>query len=113
MGFEEVVPALPTRLMEKEMIATLEQEWIAQPSYKVYMNEAPRRNKIEQSEKLNRNYRHWTMNFCIGAIVSGPFIVALGRLPRFSRKASGVPFYRSPRYYNVSPKSHNNFRFQQ
>ena len=112
MGFEEVVPKLPTRQEELAMISKMEADWIAQPSYKVYMNEAPRKNKLEFFSEVNNYYRRFLVNFLIGSVISGPIIIMLGRLPYLNRMASGVPFYRSPRYYNIQSRSHNHFRFQ-
>ena len=66
MGFEEVIPPIPTRQQELEFIENLEKEFKAQPSYKFYMNEAVRRNKIEYSKKLNTYRLNFLMHFSIG-----------------------------------------------
>jgi hypothetical protein len=111
MGFEEVVPKLPTRAEELAMIAKMEEEWIKQPSYKVYMNEAPRKNKLEAYGELNDYYLRFLQNFLIGSLITGPCVILLGRMNSLNRLASGVPLYRSPRYYNVKTHSHNHYRF--
>ena len=50
MGFEEEVPPVPTRQQELAFIKATEEDFLSQSWFKLYMNEAPRKKKIEMGE---------------------------------------------------------------
>jgi hypothetical protein len=47
MGFEEVVPPVPDRLAEVQMMDRLEKSWLDQPFNRYYMQEDLRQTKME------------------------------------------------------------------
>lgn len=100
MGFEEALNRTPTRQEELEMIKRFENDFKSQPNYKWYMNESPRRLKIEHAENLN-NYRYnWWFNFGLGLIFSGPAIIYMDRFWRNS--TSGAPYFFRPKFFFVT-----------
>ena len=66
MGWEEEIPAVPTRQQEKEFIADLEKNYLSQPYNKLYMSEALRRTKMSESYIINKFRLEWFKNFLIG-----------------------------------------------
>lgn len=99
MPYESPVPPVPTRQQEIEYVDKLQKEFLAQPWTKLYMNEALRAKKLEDSYNINHVKKNWWINFFTGAIVSGIFIFPLGRF--FYRFASGVPHYFRHKMYYV------------
>jgi len=51
------------------------------------------------------------VNMVIGLGISGPLIALLVKTNRMNIKPTGVPFYRSPRYYNPAEKTLNYSRY--
>lgn len=100
MGFEGVVPPVPTREQELNHIKKLEQNFLSQPNRKFYMNEALRTRKLADSANMNRTKTDWWHHFFIGALVSGIFIIPVGRA--FHKFSSGVPHYWRPKQYFIS-----------
>ena len=66
MGWEEEIPAIPTRDQEIKFIENLEKDYLSQPNYKFYMSEALRKTKLAESEKINQFRKEFALNFCIG-----------------------------------------------
>ena len=66
MGWEEEIPAVPTRDQELKFIKELEENYRQQPNYKFYMSEALRRTKMAESEIINDYRRHFAVNYMIG-----------------------------------------------
>ncbi|EGR27095.1 hypothetical protein IMG5_202120 [Ichthyophthirius multifiliis] len=97
MGYEKKIPPPPTREQELEIIRKTEENFLKQPFYKYYMNEAHRTIKMEFAEKLNENRLHFWRNFFVGLLVTGPiFVIPYGLI--FKRMSTGVPFYFVPKY---------------
>lgn len=99
MPYESPIPPVPTREQELQYIRKLENEFLSQSWSKLYMNEALRTKKLEDSYNLNYVKKNWWINFFIGAGVSGVLIFPLGRI--FHRFQSGVPHYFRPKMYYV------------
>lgn len=98
MPFEHKVPPVPTRQEEVAYIERLEKNFLSQPNYKNYMNEALRTKKLEDSYKINEVRRNWWFHFSVGALVTGIMIFPVGRI--FHRYRSGVPhFFRHKMYF--------------
>ena len=98
MPFENNIPPVPTRQEELEYITKLEKEFLGQPFYKNYMNEAIRSKKIDDSYKINYVKSNWWLHFAVGAAITGLLIFPVGRI--FHRYKSGVPhFFRNKMYY--------------
>eukprot|EP01015_Nassula_variabilis_P016988 TRINITY_DN263_c0_g1_i6.p3 TRINITY_DN263_c0_g1~~TRINITY_DN263_c0_g1_i6.p3 ORF type:complete len:177 (-),score=27.72 TRINITY_DN263_c0_g1_i6:116-646(-) len=97
MGYEDVIPPVPTRQQELEYIKQLEDNFMGQNVTKFYMNEALRTRKIHDSYKMNDTRRHFLMHFCLGLLITGPMVTLVGRLYR--RWGSGVPLYFRPKQY--------------
>lgn len=80
MPYESPVPPVPTRLEEKAFIERMEREFLAQPNYKLYMNENLRTRKIDDSVLMNKVKRDFIFNLGVGGIVSGLAVLPLGKL---------------------------------
>ena len=91
MPYETKIPAVPSRQEELEFIGRLEKNFLSQPNYKNYMNEAIRTKKIEDSYNINSVKRSWWYHFSVGALVTGIFVFPVGRI--FHRYRSGVPHW--------------------
>ena len=94
MGFETVIPPLPTRQEEQNMILATEENFLEQPRYKLYMNEAHRIAKMNHGDRHNEIRANFWRNFALGLLITGPLLVIpYGKL--FRNMRSGVPhFYR-------------------
>lgn len=100
MGFEGVVPPVPTRQQELNHIKKLEENFLAQPNYKIYMNEALRVRKMIDSEHLNEIKKDWWRHFAMGALYSGLFLIPIRKF--YGKRATGVPMYHRPKQYYVN-----------
>jgi len=99
MPYENKVPPVPTRAEELAYIERLEKNFLSQPNYKNYMNEALRTKKLEDSYKINTVRKNWLLHFAMGALVTGIFVFPIGRI--FHRYRTGVPHYfRFKMYFN-------------
>lgn len=105
MGYEEEIPPLPTRNDELKMIKRYSEDFIAQPSYKLYQNESRRKTNLDISGKVNEVKAHYWFNFGIGMLISAPFIYYSGSF--FQRTSSGVPYYYRPKYFYSVKKYYN------
>ena len=105
MGYEEEIPPLPTRNDELAMIQKYANEFIAQPSYKIYQNESGRQRSLEHAAQFNDVKKHYWLNFCLGAMIAAPVVYFSASF--FQRSSSGVPFYYRPKYYFIDPKTYN------
>lgn len=94
MSFQTEIPPVPTREQEKEMIAHIERNFLAQPYTERYMNEAVRTARMEANEKKTIVDRRRLFNFFTGLAVSGPFILPLSRL--VVTRGSGAPYFYRP-----------------
>ena len=108
MGFESAIPPIPSRAQEVKMIERFEREFLAQPSYRLYMNEALRKTKLEHGDHLNKVRQRFLFNFCLGAIISAPFIILSARF--FHRRGTGVPFFFRPKYHFINLNIYNQAR---
>jgi hypothetical protein len=94
MSFQTEIPPVPTREQEREMIAHIEKNFLAQPYSERYMNEAVRTARMEAHERKSVVDKRRFYNFATGLLISGPFILPLSRLV-VTRK-SGSPYYYRP-----------------
>ena len=99
MPFESRVPPVPDRNQELAFINRLEKNFLSQPWRKLYMNEALRLTKLDDSDTINYVKKNWWINYFTGAIITGLFLFPMGRL--FHRYASGVPHYFRHKMYYV------------
>ncbi|KAL4438934.1 hypothetical protein ABPG74_016654 [Tetrahymena malaccensis] len=109
MGFETVVPAPPTRDEELRMIKATEEQFLQQPRYKLYMNEAHRIAKMNHGDRHNNIRAHFWSNFALGLLITGPiFIIPFGKA--FRNLRSGVPYYFRPKYVFTQKNQYNQDR---
>ena len=111
MTWEEEIPAVPSREQEKQFLKELEQNFLDQPNYKWYMNEAIRTRKMGDAELYNSFKRQWLFNFSIGILyliigllVSGPAIILLGN--HFRTNRTGVPSYLRPKFFYTAERQY-------
>lgn len=95
MSFQTEIPPVPTREQEKEMISKIEQNFLAQPYYRHFGNEAIRTSRMDAYDKKNLVDKRFWFNYAVGLAVSGLFVLPLNRLS--VRRLSGVPFYYRPK----------------
>mmetsp|Transcript_29878 Transcript_29878/g.27360 ORF Transcript_29878/g.27360 Transcript_29878/m.27360 type:complete len:152 (+) Transcript_29878:66-521(+) len=108
MPYESPVPPVPNRHDEHRFIERMERDFLAQPWYKMYMNEALRTRKIEDSEKMNSIKRNWLYNFTIGSVISAFIALPIGKY--YDRAQSGVPQFYRPKMYFHQWQQHNGYR---
>jgi hypothetical protein len=66
------------------MIKRLEDDWLAQPFYKYYMNENLRKRKIEHGRNRNRMWSDFLLNFAFYAVLMSPVTIFVNRFFKFS-----------------------------
>lgn len=86
-----MIPPVPTREQEKEAIRKLEDDWLAQPFYKYYMNENLRKKKMEHGRLRNRMWSDFLLNVTWYGILVSPLVLLVNRFYRFS--ATRVPTF--------------------
>ena len=75
MGFEDEIPAVPTREQEQRFIGRMEQSFLQQPWYKFYMNEALRIRKLNDVKLMNSQNLEYLRNFALGSLIFGLILV--------------------------------------
>lgn len=95
MSFQAVIPPVPNREQERELISKTEQNFLAQSYTQGYMNESVRTVKMDVDSKLATVERRRWFNFFTGLAVTGLFVLPLNRMS--VRMSSGVPFYYRPK----------------
>lgn len=105
MGYEEDFAAQPSRDQELAMISRYANDFIAQPSYKIYQNMSRRKTDMEIAAEFNKVKRHYWMNFSLGMLIGAPFVYLSSGF--FQRTSSGVPYTYRPKYYFTAPKYYN------
>lgn len=69
----------------------LTDDWIAQPSFKYYMNENLRKRKLEHGRERNRMWSDFLLNAAYYGLLVTPVVILLNRFYRFS--ATRVPVF--------------------